>query len=139
MMTDLFTYGTLMVPAVWRSVVEDRYRSQTAWLSDFQRLTLKNQVYPSLIPAADQIVQGVLYLDISPDDLCRIDDFEGNMYERIGVGCTMGKNESVKAQTYLLRNEFHHLVSQQIWSLSKFLEQGGLDRFLEDYPGWSSS
>ncbi len=136
MPVHLFTYGTLMLPEVWEAVVSHRYMSQIAFLSNHQRFTVRNEVYPGLRYLNGCTVQGVVYFDISSDDLHRLDAFEGEAYQRSEVRLVVDSNKNITAETYLVKNEYLGILSKEVWT-TELLNKGGLARFLEGYQGWT--
>ena len=85
--SNVFTYGSLMFPAVWTRVVSASYRSVAATLPGFRRQRVRGEDYPALERVAKEdrraTVDGILYLDVSPGDLALLDAFEGEDYRRI--------------------------------------------------------
>ena len=124
-----------MVPQVWEAVVHHNYSFEVALLSNHQRFTVCNEVYPGLRYLDGCTVEGVVYYDIRTDDLHRLDAFEGNAYERSEVKLMVNSNRIVSAETYLVRSEYLGMLSEEVWT-TKQLNKGGLARFLEGYPGW---
>ncbi len=111
----IFTYGSLMFPAVWTRVVAGCYRSTGACLAGFRRRRVRGEDYPCLERSAGEDgngddggdgghcgdggntgdggdhgqVMGVLYLDVAPADIASLDAFEGADYCRIEVPVTV--------------------------------------------------
>jgi gamma-glutamylcyclotransferase (GGCT)/AIG2-like uncharacterized protein YtfP len=85
---NVFTYGSLMYDAVWARVVRGQYSSVPARLSGFRRLAIRDETYPAVVPDADAEVLGRLWFDVSPDDVERLDRFEGSEYRRQAVPVT---------------------------------------------------
>ncbi len=86
MARSVFTYGSLMFEPVWARVVTGRYRSVPAVLHGFRRQRVRGATYPSLMRCAGAAVEGLLYLDVTDDDIAALDRFEGAGYRRIAVG-----------------------------------------------------
>ncbi len=120
-MTHLFAYGTLMFEAVWRAVVGRTFRTQRARLHGFTALQVRGRPYPGLVPAATTSnVQGVVYLDLDPEAVQRLDSFEGHQYRRIQVEVQTGGG-LLSCQTYRFRDAFTHLLSDTPWNPEEFL------------------
>ena len=77
-MTHLFTYGSLMFEDVWNRLVKGNYLSQKATLRGYARRSVKGDEYP-VIFQADELVEGVVYYDISEEDRIILDIFEGEI------------------------------------------------------------
>ncbi len=82
-MSHVFTYGSLMYPAVWQSLVSGTYQQVPAKLFAFERKQVKGEDYPAIKPAmVSSCVEGVVYLNVSKQDMAILDKFEGDLYER---------------------------------------------------------
>lgn len=81
-MTHLFTYGSLMFEDVWNRLVRGNYLSQQATLMGYARRSVKNDEYPVIFKPMS--LSGVVYYDISDEDMITLDAFEGEYYERKG-------------------------------------------------------
>ena len=125
---NIFTYGSLMFDEVWRQVVSGRYRSEPARLEHHQRHALTGLSYPGVVPAPGVEVAGRLYLDVSADDMARLDAFEGAEYRRDALQVLRSNGELVSAWTYLWLDP--QRLSGQPWRSEAF----GLREFLQIYP-----
>jgi len=127
---DVFTYGSLMYPAVWSRVVRGDYASEPARVHGFRRVCVRNREHPALIVAAGEAtVEGRLYRAVSASDLARLDHFETAAYARVAVAAQCGAVTRV-AQTYLAINVDDLVLSE--WSVARF-EAEGLPVFLATY------
>lgn len=100
----VFTYGSLMFAPVWERVVGGRYRSLPARLHDYVRLAVRGASYPGIVEREGAQVDGLLYLDVDPADLDRLDAFEGSEYARrdLVVSLPDGSQNTAAAYVYLL-------------------------------------
>ena len=98
---NVFTYGSLMFPAVWEQIVRVHCLSCTATLNEYGRYAVADAAYPGMIAQAGSAVEGVLYLDVDPADVARLDAFEGNEYRRAAVQVCLADGRHMDAQTYL--------------------------------------
>ena len=119
-MARLFSYGTLMLAEVMEIVAGRRFAARGATLAGYRRRLLRGRVYPGLLPAAGESVEGVLWEDVDPRALARIDRFEGEPYERRELGMTLASGESCAAFVYLLRPEHHALATDAAWHEAEF-------------------
>lgn len=134
-MKHIFTYGSLMFTPVWKSVVEGAYLQYRARLSGFVRHCIDNEDYPAIVPGRiSSVVEGILYLDISAEDMVRLDQFEGSIYLRQHVQVST-ENNIFAADAYVLRHEYRHLLSNEPWYPEEF-EKTGMMRFLDSYSGF---
>jgi len=97
----VFTYGSLMFPEIWRQVVTGDYRSQVVTLKDYRRFAVSGVSYPGMVAMPGERVTGVLYMDVGPDDLARLDAFEGAEYRRDAVQVTLGSGATLTAGAYV--------------------------------------
>ncbi len=129
-MVNVFTYGSLMFPAVWQRVVLGDYQSSIGTIQGFRRVAVKGEEYPALIIAKDAPrLEGRVYFDVSDDDMARLDRFETTRYARVSVAVTVSE-AAIVADAYLALN-IDELTSHD-WDVDRF-ERNGLSRFLETY------
>lgn len=129
MNADVFVYGSLMYAPVWESVVLGKYDSVEALLPGFRRAALEGQTYPGAVRQDGHSIVGRLYLNVDGSDLKRLDDFEGEWYERISV-TVKTTDADVPAQVYYWLHD--DLTIETDWSVQEF-ESTGLDLFLSTY------
>ena len=98
---NVFTYGSLMFEEVWGKVVSGRYQSQAAILHDHRRYAITGVSYPAMVAMPGEQVAGLLYLDVSADDMARLDAFEGDEYRRDALPVVLASGETVSAWTYV--------------------------------------
>lgn len=134
-MTDIFAYGSLMVPAVMAAVTGRDLLSIPARLPGHARYRVRGESYPGIIPATEAGTEGVLYLDLDFGAVNRLDDFEGQWYERVPVRVFTLEGKTVKADTYVFRVEHRHLLTAETWDREIF-ESKHLKAFLETYRGF---
>jgi gamma-glutamylcyclotransferase (GGCT)/AIG2-like uncharacterized protein YtfP len=133
-MAHLFTYGSLMFEDVWNRLVRGHYLSQHATLNGFARRSVKEDEYPVIFQANEQ-VEGVVYYDISAEDMVILDAFEGEYYARQEVELWV-KNEPIRACVYVLKEEHFDIIDPKPWSEALFATEG-IKRFLAHYKGFS--
>ncbi len=132
----LFTYGTLIWPAILHRVVKRKYHARPGFLSGFRRVKVRNQVYPALIGAAKYRTSGMIYFNIDLEDLELLDIFEGPMYNRIMVSPTLLSGQVISAHTYLCdANYLSEVTPLQDWSPQSFLDSDKAI-FVKKFPGW---
>lgn len=133
----IFTYGSLMYAPVWTKVVTGHYPYQTATLYDYQRVCVKNEDYPVIIPQAGKQLHGIIYFDVSTADVKRLDAFEGEYYNRINHPIQCQTGNILEAAMYALAPEHSTIAELKPWPVEQF-EQTGLQRFLQQYRGFHS-
>jgi gamma-glutamylcyclotransferase (GGCT)/AIG2-like uncharacterized protein YtfP len=116
----LFSYGTLMLGEVMELVGGRAFGRRAAVLSGFRRLGLREQVYPAIVPARGETLDGVLWEALDPPALARIDRFEGPLYERQQLLVEVANGEIRSAFVYVLRPEHADLLTDTTWDEATF-------------------
>ncbi len=132
----LFTYGTLMDPEIMRKVSGGTFASFQTALCNYQRYTVRDQPYPGMIAKKGGRVEGVVYLDLSPAALERLDLFEGEMYSRETVVVNRGDDGcALEVFAYVVKPKYAHLLTTDAWDFQQFLERGKR-LFADEYRGF---
>jgi len=122
-----------MFPQVWQRVVRGTYRSATATLEAHARFEIAGETYPGMIARDDGSVQGVLYFNVTDEDVARLDAFEGSEYRRDVVTVTLDAGEQAAACTYI------YLLPQRLaeapWRPEAFRMTHFLDTYCRDKLG----
>lgn len=114
-MTDLFTYGSLMFPAVWRQLVPAPRPSHPAFLPHYSRRLIFLDTYPLITPDPNSDgILGRLYCNLTTHDLERLDWFEGEIYQRISVQVRVAQ-DTIPCQTYVPKPAYTPLIMQEAW------------------------
>lgn len=126
----VFTYGSLMFPAVWERVVRGRYRSVPAMLPGYARYAVEGETYPGMVRQSDAAVNGVLYFDVDEADLLALDVFEGSEYRREQVRVSIAADENHVAATYLFTASDR--LTRQPWEPEAFRIRHFMDAYCAD-------
>lgn len=116
----LFAYGTLIVPSVLQAVTGQTYAYDVASLPGYARYLIKGQVFPGIIAADNNSVEGIVYHDIDTNALMRMDAFESDVYERKQVLVALQNNQQLPAYTYVMSCEYEYLLTDQPWDIEVF-------------------
>jgi len=135
---DIFTYGSLMFPAVMKAVTGRDFSSRNARVKNHARFRVRGESYPGLTPLKGAVTQGVLHLNVDALSLRRLDDFEGEMYERTEISAEALDGESLMAQTYLIKPQYRDRLSSEPWDPEHF-EKADLVQFMATYRGFMNS
>ena len=135
-MRNLFTYGSLMCDDIMFRVAGDCTTVGHALLADYRCLAVRGEEYPAIVKRSGFSTRGVLYDHISPEGFAHLDDFEGEMYDRIQVTLTLDSGQTTDAFTYVFRPQFHHLLTDTDWEFETFLKTGKT-AFVQKYIGFS--
>ncbi len=107
----------------------------SATLNDFKRSKISGEEYPGIIAHPGAKVEGVVYFDLPPKAIERLDGFEGVQYSRQDVVVLTAQLTPYTAMTYVIKPEYRHLLTGNPWSYKYFLTTGK-SKFLETYLGF---
>ena len=131
----IFTYGTLMVTDVFRTVTGKTYQKQKAVLEGYSRFRLAGKHYPGIVKTADDRVEGIVYLNITENDMAKLDEFEGDLYAREEVAVKLENGGRINATAYIVKKGHENCLSNEPWNLDEFIIHH-LNDFLENDPGF---
>lgn len=132
----LFTYGSLMFPEVWNRVTGQPLTGLPATLQGHAARCLRGESYPVLVPDLSATTCGILYTDVSPQAMQRLDQFEGRFYERVPVSVATESGQSEEAWTYRAANPSHPDILPELWDAAEFASKN-LHIFLAEDPGFN--
>jgi gamma-glutamylcyclotransferase (GGCT)/AIG2-like uncharacterized protein YtfP len=108
---NLFAYGTLMWPEVLEAVIGRPLSGTPAVLRGFVRIRVKGELYPALLDShCNDVVEGMLYRDLTEKEFRSLDRFEGGEYDRKEV-CVGAE----QAHTYVLSHTWRHIADPRPW------------------------
>ena len=125
-----------MCDDIMRRVAGDCVTTGEALLADYRCLCVKDEEYPAIAGRNGFVTHGVLYDGITENGFAHLDDFEGEMYERITVTVSLAAGQTVDAFVYVFRPEFGHLLTDRDWEFEQFLKTGK-SAFVTRYVGFS--
>lgn len=134
---NLFTYGTLMVPSIFFAVTGQHRPAHEACLPGYARFCLKNEVYPGIIPSPGHRTNGIIYFDVDKPGIRKLDIFEGDYYLRTPVRVTTKDGKTHDAQTYVIKDQYRHLLSKKQWDIETFNNNYN-NEFRNKYSGFSA-
>lgn len=135
-MKNIFVYGSLMFDDVWNRIVQHRYEKQAAVVSGYKRLSIKGESYPGLVTSFNSSVDGVLYLNVTAQDIKRLDKFEGEYYKKIPVAVLSETGRVLNAEVYLFNRRSKRLLSNTSWDPLRF-QAHQLQQFIAKYSGFN--
>ena len=133
---NIFTYGTLMIPDVMCAVTTREFRFIDVILRGYARFMVKGASYPGIIQVTDAITEGIIYFDVDELSLERLDEFEGDLYQRIPIQAETERGKILNAATYVIKPEYRDYLSLQKWDVEEFV-QNSLAAFLNTYQGFT--
>ena len=136
---NLFAYGSLMFEEVWSQLVRGQYIKRPARLHGFTRRRVHGDVYPVIVRShAGDWVDGVVYFGVRPEDLERLDIFEAEPYNRQTHTVVVEGRERHKADVYVLKDDYRHMVHDREWD-PQWFEREALPIFIGSYRGFAPS
>jgi hypothetical protein len=119
----LFAYGTLMFPAIMKSVMGRVPDFRPAAIKGYRRLVVTREVFPGLIAQheSNDWIEGLIYFEITPREWERLLAFEDELYnlERVNVQCC---ERDVEALAFIVPPGRRSLLSEKSWDPDEFRE-----------------
>lgn len=138
-MRSVFAYGTLLVPEIWSAVVGREFPSEPATLAGFHIRRVRDASFPGIVATGRprDLVAGRVFRDVDAPSLARLDAYETDLYERIGVTVTTGSGVPRRADVYVIARDARSRLSDETWTLDGFLAGAVADylRELSPAPG----
>lgn len=133
----MFVYGSLMFEEVWSRLVRGSYVKRAARLGGFTRRKVRDDVYPVIFKSHEaDWVDGMVYLNVTEEDIERLDFFEGDFYDRQDHTVVVEETEKTVAAVYVLKDNYYYMTDDVGWDPEWFARQG-LAVFLGRYRGFS--
>jgi gamma-glutamylcyclotransferase (GGCT)/AIG2-like uncharacterized protein YtfP len=132
---NIFAYGSLMFPSVMQAVTGCEFPSRKARVRNYARFKVKGESYPGITLLEGAVTEGVLYLNVDTLSVRRLDDFEGDLYERVEMQADAFDGESLTAHAYVIKTQHRDQLSSAEWDLEHF-EKADLIQFMASYRGF---
>ena len=127
-----------MFPSVMKAVTGREFPSRKARVKNFARFKVKGESYPGLTPLEGAVTEGILYRDVDTLSVKRLDDFEGELYERMEIPAYTLVGESLTSQTYVIKPQYRDRLTSNDWDPEHF-EKADLIEFMALYRGFHRS
>jgi gamma-glutamylcyclotransferase (GGCT)/AIG2-like uncharacterized protein YtfP len=135
---NVFTYGSLMFPEVWKIVVGREFETVEGRLSGYSIYRVRDASFPGMIAANERCtVHGLVYLDVDDGSIDRLDRFEDTFYDRqnLSIDCDDGVRR--EADAYVVPEKNRHVLTAELWTAENFVASGGLADFIQRFQGFS--
>lgn len=116
----IFFYGTLMCPDVYQAVTGRELIAQKASLKNYRIYSLKNRVYPGIVPFDGAKVCGLM-TKVDLETIARLDQFEGGEYDRTLVEVDDSQRYHMQAWVYVLKQSYYSIKEKEGWDYQNFL------------------
>ena len=117
---SVFTYGTLLFPAVMAALTGRQLSHCKAVLPGYRRLLVRGRVYPAIVPDPKAHTAGVLYDNLDSTSLEMLDRFEGDLYQLDPVTVIIGDGSRRRAVAYILDPGRRSELTDEPWDSSAF-------------------
>ncbi|KAK0570479.1 hypothetical protein LWI29_001778 [Acer saccharum] len=99
---SVFVYGSLLADDVVRVLLKRVPESSSAVLNNYHRFSIKDRIYPAILPVLSKTVTGKVLLGITDPELHILDVFEDVEYQRTTVDVSLMDNaDKLQAQAYV--------------------------------------
>lgn len=132
MRSHIFTYGSLMFPQVWESVVCGTCRSAPATVHGYARFAVMGQTYPGMIACPGAAVRGQVYFDVDAADLSALDAFEGPAYRRDRLVAALDDGATLTVGAYIHIDKSS--LSDAPWDPERFRIESFMEQFCGTAP-----
>ena len=97
---NVFTYGSLMFDRIFQQVTQSLPEKKQVTLDHWRRHQIVDKPYPAAVPQQGHMISGVVWLNLSANELRLLDDFEAHEYVREPVLVTSGDGATIAADIY---------------------------------------
>lgn len=119
-MTNLFVYGTLMFESVQRVLLGRAVPSRPAQLQGYACYVVRGAVYPGIRGKNGHMVQGLLLSDLHPEELLKLDSYEGSSYNRLPVVVATSAGEEFSTCAYFIAPSSQEQLTEVPWDAERF-------------------
>lgn len=98
-------------------------------MDNWARFRVRGSEYPGIIRKEESSVSGKVYWELDEPTMKKLDEFEGENYERIVVQVTMGDGTYMDAWAYVVKDDCRKMLSDDPWDFDRFM-QYGLEKFI---------
>ena len=131
-MKNLFTYGTLMFDDIMVEVSGCRLSHTHGTLKGYSRRAVLGATYPAVMPDKESLVNGLVYRNVPDSVWTRLDEFEGDMYERHHVVVELNDGTTLPADVYVIHPMCLECLDRYDWDVDDFIKNNK-ERFQRGY------
>lgn len=122
-MNDLFVYGSLMNPEVYELFIHPKNRPIPAILKGYQRFFVLGYSFPGIKADFGTEVEGLLFTDLTNEQIKVLDNFEAEWYSRKKVEVVIQGSKKKSCEVYLFQEQYFDLLSDKVWDNQTFREK----------------
>lgn len=123
-LANLFAYGTLMLPEMMHQLLGKEIKSIPGTLNGYVCYEVKHQIYPAIVALDGSKVSGIVYENLRNGDLTKLDEYEGEMYERKTVLVRLNDGTNLPCQTYVCKVAYISYLDNKLWTPSRISPEG---------------
>ena len=128
-MDALFAYGTLAFPEVMEAVLGAVLPNEPARVEGWARYRVRGEHYPGIVANLGAATPGTLYTACTPSAMRILDDFEGDLYDRVELVVEPKGDAPRHAHAYVIPAGRATRLTRDSWSPESFRESH-LETFL---------
>jgi len=121
--TSLFAYGTLAIPDVVDALTGRVPAAEPATLAGYRCRLLQGRLDPGIERHPGSMTEGLLYRQLTPNELSLLDAFEESPYQRRVVTVRSQTGESLRAWAYVVPGHASNLLSAEPWAPERFTDE----------------
>jgi len=125
-------YGSLTIPKVLSEILARKPDSATSTISGWKRVRVRNRLYPAIIQGTGT-VDGLTLLNLTKEEMLRLDKFEAPNYHLVEVKTTDG----YEAWSYTWYGGADTLTPEE-WNRELFISNN-LPGFLDATRRWAET
>mgnify|MGYP001084856298 CR=1 FL=1 len=114
-MATLFCYGTLVFEKVILRLIGRVPESTAAVIENYARYRIADTDFPGIIPKPNERVRGILYQELTSNEMNILDDYEGECFGREQVWIRNEEGRLERCWVYIFKSEYYHLLVREPW------------------------
>lgn len=127
---NLFAYGTLTFPEVWKRIHVGEFESKHAIACGYSIYRVRDAVFPGIVKSdSESSVSGKVYFDLDEETLFELDAYESDLYDRIEIQVQLENGEEVTCFSYVIPERRKEALSDEAWDATHF-EEHELEKYL---------
>ncbi len=116
----LFCYGTLQYPEIMQQVSGVHAAGLPVVLENYGCYTVRGEMFPGIVPEPGAYTRGVVYNGLGEAQLRRLDEFEGDFYQRQRVVVSDADERPLQTWAYVVRPDARTVLTDEHWDKGLF-------------------
>ena len=119
----LFVYGTLQIPERVKQIIGRAVCGEPATLDGYRCGLVERADFPGIVPEQSSQVQGQVLFGLTQPELALLDQYEGELYQRIRVN--VQHNQQLVCWVYTMMPWAYARVTKEPWTIQWYQGQKG--------------